>query len=282
MGIKSFFGSLFWHSDNQIPSSLGRRATQEPNSIKLGMNIEQLQDEEPVKEGGTEHQAVSEQVSGNDESVIMQSRAASATYNLIILDESGSMSGVRMQTISGCNETLNSIRNTAREQPENKQIVSIFCFDNTDSRYIFQNVPVEEASDLTTADYSPNSCTPLYDAIGYTVTQLHKVIAESDSTALITIITDGYENASRRWNHHSVVELIESLKKKGWVFTFIGANIDVEQTARGLGINSFVEFEQSDLGMSEMFEQERRSRRAFSEKMRYMRSRACYYYLSSG
>ena len=37
-----------------------------------------------------------------------------ATYNLIILDESGSMSGVRQATISGCNETLNSIRNTAK------------------------------------------------------------------------------------------------------------------------------------------------------------------------
>lgn len=36
-----------------------------------------------------------------------------ATYNLIILDESGSMSGVRRQTVSGCNETLNGIRSTA-------------------------------------------------------------------------------------------------------------------------------------------------------------------------
>ena len=121
------------------------------------------------------------------------------------------MSGVRRQTISGCNETLNSIRNTAKDQPDIKQFVSIFCFDNTNSRYIFQNVPVEETRDLTTADYSPNSCTPLYDAIGYTVTQLRRLIADSDSVAVVTIITDGYENASRRWNHHSVVELIKLL-----------------------------------------------------------------------
>ena len=270
MGIKTLLGSLFGHSDNQMPSSLGRATTHETNTINLGANIHQDQEElvkdteeqEPKKVDGAEAKATEQ---GNNVPV-------STTYNLIILDESGSMSDVRHQTISGCNETLNSIRNTAKDQPEIKQFVSIFCFDNTNSRYIFKNVPVEETRDLTTADYCPNSCTPLYDAIGYTVSQLRKLIIDSDSVAVVTIITDGYENASRRWNHHSVVELIDSLKKKGWVFTFIGANIDVEQTARGLGINSFVEFEQSDLGMSDMFEQERRSHRAYSEKRRYMSS----------
>ena len=270
MGIKSLFGSLFGHSDNQMPSSLGHAKDPEPNTINLGANIHQDQ-EEPVKDA-EEQEPKKEETSEAKAQEKENTVPASSTYNLIILDESGSMSDVRHQTISGCNETLNSIRNTAKEQPEIKQFVSIFCFDNTNSRYIFQNVPIEDTRDLTTADYCPNSCTPLYDAIGYTVTQLRKLILDTDSVAVVTIITDGYENASRRWYHHSVVELIEGLKKKGWVFTFIGANIDVEQTARGLGINSFVEFEQSDLGMREMFEQERRSRRAYSEKRRYMSS----------
>ena len=268
MGIKSLLGSLFGHSDNQMPSSLGRATTHETNTINLGANIHQDQ-EKPVKDN-EEQEPTKEEASEAKGTENGNTVPASSTYNLIILDESGSMSGVRHQTISGCNETLNSIRNTAKDQPDIKQFVSIFCFDNTNSRYIFQNVPVEETRDLTTADYSPNSCTPLYDAIGYTVTQLRRLIADSDSVAVVTIITDGYENASRRWNHHSVVELIDSLKKKGWVFTFIGANIDVEQTAKGLGIDSYVEFEQSDLGMSEMFEQERRSRRAYSDRRYYL------------
>lgn len=194
-----------------------------------------------------------------------------ATYNLIILDESGSMSPVRHETISGCNETLNSIRNTAKENNEIKQYVSIFCFDTTNSRYVFHDVPVEETRDLTTADYCPNACTPLYDAIGYTVTQLSRLLANSESVGVVTIITDGYENASRLWKHHMVVELIENLKKRGWVFTFIGANIDVEGTASGLGIDSRMKFEQSTSGMREMFRAERRSRRAHSSKLDYLR-----------
>jgi len=194
-----------------------------------------------------------------------------ATYNLIILDESGSMSTVRNETISGCNETLNSIRNTAKENKEIRQYVSIFCFDTTNSRYLFHDVPVEETRDLTSADYCPNACTPLYDAIGYTVTQLSRLLANSDSVGVVTIITDGYENASRLWKHHMVVQLIENLKKRGWVFTFIGANIDVEGTASGLGIDSRMRFNQTASGMKEMFGAESRSRRAYSSKLDYLR-----------
>ena len=268
MGIKSFINSLFVHSDNQMPSSLGKSSTMGPNTINLGGNIQQSSPESQKEE---EHHAQKDSVSTEEKKTSEDNNpSASATYNLIILDESGSMSCVRGQTITGCNETLNSIRNTAKDMPSIKQYVSIFCFDNTNSRYIFQDVPVEDTRDLTPKDYCPNSCTPLYDAIGYTVTQLQRLIDQTDSVAVVTIITDGYENASCSWTHHAVVELIESLKKKGWVFTFIGANIDVEKTASGLGINSFVKFAQSDLGMTEMFEQERLSRRAYSEKRRYM------------
>lgn len=195
----------------------------------------------------------------------------SIVYNLIILDESGSMSRVTGQTISGCNETLNGIRSSAAEDKEQLQFVSIYCFDTTNSRYIIENTPIEKVKDLTSNDYCPNACTPLYDAIGNTVSRLKKIATNSDSIGKVTIITDGYENASQEWNHSSVVELIESLKKKGWLFTFMGANIDVEQTSRSLGIDSFMEFQQTDAGMREMFECERRSQRAYSKKMSYMR-----------
>ena len=281
MGIKSIFSSLFGHSDNQMPSSLGH--SEASKDINLGVNIPQEEqkkssspkaDEKPIDEKGE-----SGSTEGNN--IQNEGHGESATYNLIILDESGSMSGVRGQTISGCNETLNSIRNTAKEQPGTKQYVSIFCFDTSNSRYIFQNVPVEKTRDLTPEDYCPNSCTPLYDAIGYTVTELRTLIAKTDYVGVVTIITDGYENASRRWNHQAVVELIDNLKGKGWVFTFIGANIDVEGTAKGLGIDSYLRFEQTDEGMSEMFREERRSRRAYNAKKRYLEGLVQYSMMST-
>lgn len=269
MEFKSLFKSLFSHTDNQVPSSLGNGAPQKQNATNLGSSIQHPKQEE-TPSPKEEQEPIKGEQKANTPEADAKENTLSATYKLIILDESGSMSGVRSQTISGCNETLNSIRNTAKDQPEIKQFVSIFCFDTSNSRYIFQDVPIEDTRDLTPEDYCPNSCTPLYDAVGYTVTELRRLIEKTDSVGVVTIITDGYENASRRWNHSSVVELIKSLKKKGWVFTFIGANIDVERTAKGLGIDSFMKFEQTDEGMSSMFEDERRSRQAYSEKRMYL------------
>ena len=206
--------------------------------------------------------------------------SASSTYNLIILDESGSMSDVRGATISGCNETLASIRNIQKEQPSVRQFVSIFCFNTSRSRYVFHDTPIENVRDMTMEDYCPNACTPLYDAVGETVLQLFRKIVPQEAKGNVTIITDGYENASRKWTLPLVKELIAMLKKKGWVFTFIGANIDVESAASSLGIDSFMKYEQTETGMDDMFKCERRSRRAYNEKMRYMKTSKYYQELS--
>ncbi len=259
-------------NDDALSKGNGNRELNKPNlgkAIHLYENVIQKGNQSKNEEK-TAHTEKKRDIGMPDNNKEEEKTPSMATYNLIILDESGSMSSVRRETISGCNETLNSIRNTARQHPEIKQYVSIFCFDTTNSRYIFQDVPIEETGELTVCDYCPNACTPLYDAIGYTVTQLRRLLVNSESVGVVTIITDGYENASRRWNHHMVFELIDSLKKRGWVFTFIGANIDVERTAGGLGIDSYMEFEQSRMGMSKMFDRKKRSDLGYQEKLRYM------------
>ncbi len=252
-----------------MPESLGHNRENEP--LNLGGNVSQpyVWDASSKKDGadGEPEENNEAEEKGDKEE---QTLAPAETYNLIILDKSGSMSCVRPQTISGCNETLNTIRHMAKEQPDNRQYVSIFCFDNINSRYLFEDVAVEYTHDLTEADYRPYGNTPLYDAVGYTVSRLERRIADSEAVAVVTIITDGYENSSRRWTLRSVAALIERLKRKGWVFTFIGANIDVDMAAKGLGIDSFVEFRQTEEGMNDMFEKERRSRMAYNMKLKYM------------
>ena len=196
----------------------------------------------------------------------------SEVYNLIILDESGSMAKVTGQTIGGCNEILDGIRSIAMENSGLRQYVSIYCFDTSNSRYIFHNTPIENVGKIHSDDYHPNSGTPLYDAIGDTVSQLRQMAGNSSAIAKVAIITDGYENASQRWNHVSIVDLIDGLKQRGWLFTFMGANIDVELTSRALGINSFLEFQQSDQGVRDMFMRERNSQKAYARKLSFLRS----------
>ena len=52
------------------------------------------------------------------------------------------------------------------------------------------------------------------------------------------IITDGYENASKKFEGRQIKRMIEHEKEKyGWEFLFIGANIDAIAAARNLGIS---------------------------------------------
>ena len=56
---------------------------------------------------------------------------------------------------------------------------------------------------------------------------------------LFVITTDGYENASRRYNYETVRRMIERQKEKyGWEFLFLGANIDAAKEAARFGIDA--------------------------------------------
>ena len=275
MGLISFFKNLgrivddFDDNDPVTPQPVKNFNNQVDLGSEITDDIDKSATEEVGEVTGQKKDATTEKETKDDKPE--NTAHLSDAYNLIILDESGSMSTVRDETISGCNETLISIRNLQKEQPGIRQFVSVFCFDSSHSRYIFHDTPIDEVRDMTREDYSPSACTPLYDAIGYTVLQLFRKIDWKEAKGNVTIITDGYENASRKWRLPLVQELIATLKKRGWVFSFIGANIDVESTANSLGIDSFIQFEQTQTGMEDMFECERRSRRAYNEKHRFMR-----------
>ena len=68
---------------------------------------------------------------------------------------------------------------------------------------------------------------------------IHKYARPEDvpEHTLFVITTDGMENASRRYSAQQVKQMIERQKKRyGWEFLFLGANMDVVETAAGLGI----------------------------------------------
>lgn len=164
-------------------------------------------------------------------------------FNLIILDESGSMEGMRSQTISGCNETLNTIRATKEKHGENlKSFVSIYAFQSdgkVPSRYIVKNATPENVNNITEKDYEPWGATPLLDAVGSTLTELMAIAqTHEDAMGIVTIMTDGYENSSTQYTWKKVAELISKARELGWTVNLIGANIDVEKMAKTMNIDS--------------------------------------------
>ena len=72
-------------------------------------------------------------------------------YNLIILDESGSMSSIQRQAVSSMNETFQSVRNAQKANPENNYYVSLVVFEGhgvRGVRTVRDRVPVEKIEDF--------------------------------------------------------------------------------------------------------------------------------------
>ena len=105
------------------------------------------------------------------------------------------------------------------------------------------------------------------EAIAGVVETIQTIRTAQEENALVTIITDGYENASREWNHQRVFQLVEDLKKKNWLFTYIGANQDALAVARDMGIDHSMNFMSDAKGTKAMFMKEKRSRKAFYDKL---------------
>ena len=209
-----------------------------------------------------------------------RSEGESRIYNLIILDESGSMGPIRQQAFSGANETIQGIRTVQQENPDDHQMLSFVTFDQAsdrkDVRILIDCRKIEEVKDLSWEQYRPNGMTPLYDAMGISINAQKAHVKEGDHV-LVTVITDGAENASHIYNAEMIKELVASLSTQGWTFTYIGANQDSEQTAIGLGIRSSMDFEASVAGTGMMFDKMSSSRRAFYRKVRHSKMTGAQY-----
>ena len=171
-------------------------------------------------------------------------------FNLIIIDESGSMQSIKTAAIDSVNETIQTIRSAQKKHEEQEHYVSLVTF-NDDVKTVYECVPVDEVKELTAETYRPDCCTALYDAMGVSLNALRKKVAEDDKV-LVTVVTDGYENASKEYNGKAIKALVDELKAKGWVFAYIGANQDVEAVAATISITNTLRFSATSAGVHGM------------------------------
>jgi len=185
-------------------------------------------------------------------------------HNLIILDESGSMESIKRAAINGMNETVQSIRDAQKKHDDQEHIVSLVSFNSSEIKGIYDCVPVAEVKELTDKEYVPDCCTPLYDAMGLSLNHLRAKVNDEDKV-LVTIITDGEENSSSEYNSAAIKALVDSLKEKGWVFAYIGANQDVLKVVQTISITNVMNFSSTDFGTTSAIASLRKSRdRMFS------------------
>jgi uncharacterized protein YegL len=154
----------------------------------------------------------------------------------VVLDRSGSMQGLEEATIAGLNQFLRGQR-----AAEGQAVLTLVQFD--DQYEVNRDfADLKDVPDLTQADYQPRGSTALLDAIGRTITDMgNKLAAMPEATrpgkVVFVIQTDGFENASREFNHARIQDMIAHQRTKyAWDFVFLGANQDAIASGAMLGI----------------------------------------------
>lgn len=197
-------------------------------------------------------------------------------YNLVILDKSGSMGSIRQAAIDGVNETINGIKKAQEKYSQTQEhFLTLHTFCSCEQRDVYDNVAIACVNPITESDYDPCCSTPLYDAIGFSLTKLQDDISHAGctTTAVVTIVTDGLENASKHFTGPQIAEMIDGLRKKGWTFAYMGADHDVESVARQLRITNTRQFEHDDCGTRMSWDAERRSRSRHYDRIQAMMER---------
>lgn len=160
------------------------------------------------------------------------------TELVFILDRSGSMQGLEGDTIGGFNAMIEK-----QKKEPGKALVSTVLFDDL-TEVLHDRVKLDEVRPITEKEYDVGGCTALLDAVGgaiHHIGNIHKYARREDvpEKTMFIITTDGYENASRRYDYETVRRMIQRQKEKyGWEFLFLGANIDAAKEAARFGIGA--------------------------------------------
>jgi hypothetical protein len=200
-------------------------------------------------------------------------------HNLIILDESGSMSSIKSLIINGFNELVQSVKGIERQFPEQEHLISMVSFNDLNNNILHFVDPVNKLDAINDSTYNPASMTPLYDAMGFSISKLKQYLEGKENySVLVTVLTDGEENASKEYSGTTIKNLVAELKQQNWTFTYIGADHDVEGMASKMNIQNTMSFDKNNLDIKRMFMKESKSRFKYSLNIRNGESDTNDYY----
>lgn len=162
------------------------------------------------------------------------------THVSICLDRSGSMSSMASEVVEGFNKFVEE-----QKKEEGKATISLAQFDDV-YEVVHDFIDIKDMGGIS---LKPRNSTALLDAMGRTLEETRaKVLkmkeADAPSKVIFVFITDGFENASSKYNRKQIFEMIKDLKSPergdqiNWEFVFIGANQDAIAEGGSYGIRS--------------------------------------------
>ena len=153
----------------------------------------------------------------------------------VLLDRSGSMQVRWAETITMLNTYATGL---AADASTRMVPITVMVFDKaerTETPIIRDAVPAGRWNEIETAEAAPRGYTPLLDAIGRLTALVEQ---RNPDKAVITIITDGEENASTEMTLEGARAALERLKSKGHQVVFLGADFNAFKQAGGLGVGA--------------------------------------------
>lgn len=164
----------------------------------------------------------------------------------ISVDMSGSMSGIRDDTIEAVNDYIAGLA-----KQEGETLLTLTVWDTEGIENICVATPIEDAPRLNADNYTPRSGTPLFDAIAKAANDTDQRMKENGTDdewkALVTVFSDGYENSSKEFpkdpqtgSNADLVALVKRYEDTGkWTFIYLGAGhanlADAQKYAQGMG-----------------------------------------------
>ncbi|MDP6997060.1 MAG: vWA domain-containing protein [Candidatus Poribacteria bacterium] len=190
------------------------------------------------------------------------------TEIISLVDRSGSMQSILDDAIGGFNTFL-----AAQQRQPGEAKLSLILFDH-EYQVVHQAVDIQQVEPLNQDTYVPRGSTALLDAVGKTIDAVGERLAATPeskrpSQVIVSILTDGYENASQTYSKPKVAEMIKhQTEKYNWAFEFQAANMDAFAAAKELSIapDRVVQFEATSEGVRDAFAQQ-------SQRISAMRTR---------
>jgi uncharacterized protein YegL len=177
------------------------------------------------------------------------------TEIVFIIDRSGSMQGLELDTIGGYNQFLEK-----QKQNQGEATISTILFDDR-FEVLHDRLDLKHIKPITLNEYFVRGSTALFDVIGNSIDRIGNQLSNTEehnrpSKVIFVITTDGMENASKTYSYEKVKDMIEHQKTKyNWEFIFIGANFDAESFAESIGIakDRSVKYQHSNEGILSSF-----------------------------
>jgi len=153
-----------------------------------------------------------------------------------VLDESGSMGGATEETIAGMNEQIQQVKKDFDK--DNMDVNVYFVKFNGNVEAVFMNKSIGDLKEITTEDYQPGGSTALYDAVGLALTEIqsHKESKDDNASILVTVISDGQDNSSTKFNAETLSKMVKECQdSKKWTFAYLGAEMDLAEAKANTG-----------------------------------------------